>query len=123
MKPARPALHETTDARLLRLDPRDNVLCVARALSAGTVLSVEGHALTLSRDFAHGDKLACRPITAGTPVLKYGQPIGTATQDIPRGEWVHLHNVKSNYLPTYQHGTQARFFEEEGGWQAGEEQP
>ena len=28
-------------------------------------------------------------------------PIGSATRDIEPGEHVHLHNMKSDYLPTY----------------------
>ncbi|MCP5520356.1 MAG: UxaA family hydrolase [Verrucomicrobiales bacterium] len=112
-----------TDPRLLQLDPLDNVLCVTRALSAGMELTIAGESVVLSRDFSHGDKLAAGPIPAGASVRKYGQPIGTATQDIACGEWVHLHNLRSNYLPTYLHGTQDRFFEENVEWQAGEVQP
>jgi hypothetical protein len=111
------------DPRLLLLDARDHVFCVTRALASGTVLTIEQEPVTLTRDFAHGDKVARGPIAAGTPVLKYGQPIGTATQDIARGEWGHLHNLKSNHLPTYLHGTQDQFFGEDRDWQPGEEQP
>ena len=32
---------------------------------------------------------------AGEVVLKYGQPIGVATQPIAAGEHVHVHNVKT----------------------------
>lgn len=106
-----------SDPRLLRLDPRDNVLCVTRALASGAVLEVEGQEVALSCDFAHGDKLASHAIAAGSPVLKYGQIIGTATQDVARGEWVHVHNLKSNYLPTFLHGTQDRFFHGAGDGQ------
>jgi hypothetical protein len=34
-------------------------------------------------------------------VIKYGVSIGSATRDIELGELVHLHNMKSDYLPTY----------------------
>ena len=42
-----------------------------------------------------------RHIAAGEKVLKYGAPIGSATRDIGQGEHVHLHNMRSDYLPTY----------------------
>ena len=29
--------------------------------------------------------------------MKYGIPIGKATADIIKGQWVHLHCMKSNY--------------------------
>ena len=44
-----------------------------------------------------GDKFALRPIEAGDPVIKFGGRIGTATQPIPRGAYVHLHNMKSDF--------------------------
>lgn len=32
---------------------------------------------------------------AGTAIVKYGVPIGVATRDIVKGEWVHLQNCQS----------------------------
>ena len=43
-----------------------------------------------------GHKYALRPISMGEYVIKYGEIIGKATQDIAKGEWVHTHNVKSH---------------------------
>ena len=40
-----------------------------------------------------GHKMAVAPIAAGAPVLKFGQIIGFATEDIAPGDWVHAHNV------------------------------
>ena len=48
-----------------------------------------------------GHKIASRTIKKGEKVIKFGRPIGTATQDINKGDHVHLHNLKSDYLPTY----------------------
>jgi altronate dehydratase len=48
-----------------------------------------------------GHKLALAPVAAGEKVVKYGSPIGSATRDIQPGEYVHLHNLRSDYLPTY----------------------
>ena len=42
-------------------------------------------------------KIALKPIAKNEPVIKYGIVIGTATEPIQSGEWVHLHNCKSNY--------------------------
>ena len=43
-----------------------------------------------------GHKFALCDIAKGDYVIKYGEIIGKATQDIPEGEWVHTHNVKSH---------------------------
>ncbi|NKW10643.1 hypothetical protein HGG76_20035 [Ochrobactrum tritici] len=39
-----------------------------------------------------GHKLAIRPIMQYEHILKYGEVIGEATQDIAEGEHVHVHN-------------------------------
>ena len=41
-----------------------------------------------------GHKVALRDIPAGAQVVKYGVVIGRATQDITKGDHVHVHNVK-----------------------------
>ncbi len=46
-------------------------------------------------DIAAGHKLALIDIAAGEYVIKYGQPIGRALLDIPKGGWVHSHNLKT----------------------------
>ncbi|MBR2341633.1 MAG: altronate dehydratase [Clostridia bacterium] len=43
-----------------------------------------------------GHKYALKDIKQGDYVIKYGEIIGRATQDIAEGEWVHTHNVKSH---------------------------
>ena len=43
-----------------------------------------------------GHKYARRDILKGENIIKYGQPIGHATEDIKAGEHVHTHNVKTN---------------------------
>ena len=43
-----------------------------------------------------GHKYALKDIKQGDYVIKYGEIIGRATQDIAKGEWVHTHNVKSH---------------------------
>ena len=42
-----------------------------------------------------GHKIALKDIKAGEKVIKYGFPIGVASSDIKKGDWVHVHNVKT----------------------------
>ena len=44
-----------------------------------------------------GHKIALCTIPSGTDIMKYGVVIGRAIKDIPKGSWVHLHNIKSLY--------------------------
>ncbi len=46
-------------------------------------------------DLSTGHKLSLCHIKKGEAVIKYGYPIGFATEDIPCGEAVHSHNMKT----------------------------
>ena len=89
------------DRRLLVLDPADNVAIACRDLEPGTELELDGLALRLEAPVPAGHKLARRDIAAGEKVLKYGAPIGSARGPITRGSYVHTHNLKSDYIPTW----------------------
>lgn len=90
-----------TDARLLLLAPGDNVLVVRDQIEAGETFLVEGHAVRLPARLGLGHKVARAAIAQGGKVIKYGAPIGSATLDVAPGEHVHLHNMKSDYTPTF----------------------
>ncbi|MCR4410843.1 MAG: UxaA family hydrolase [Thermoguttaceae bacterium] len=91
----------TTDPRLLHLAPEDNVCAVTTTIEAGQTLLFQGRPIRVAQRIPTGHKVAIAPIAAGEKVRKYGAPIGSATRDIAPGEYVHTHNVKSDYLPTY----------------------
>ncbi len=48
-----------------------------------------------------GHKVAVAAIAPGEKVYKYGCPIGSATCPIEVGRHVHVHNLKSDYFPTF----------------------
>ena len=72
----------------IRMNSRDNVAIVANngGLPAGTVLST-GQILT--ELVPQGHKVALTELKKDDAVLRYGVPIGYATQDIAAGSWVH----------------------------------
>jgi (2R)-sulfolactate sulfo-lyase subunit alpha len=89
-----------TETPLIVLAAGDNVAVCRRAVSAGEACRVDGIALILRDHVELGHKIAVRAIARGAAVVKYGMAIGTATADIAPGDWVHLHNLSSNYLST-----------------------
>jgi altronate dehydratase len=40
-----------------------------------------------------GHKIALKSITQGQPIVRYGQVIGLATENIPQGNTIHVHNM------------------------------
>jgi len=92
---------KATARAVMRLSPRDNVAVALRALKSGEVVTLDDVAITIRRHIAVGHKLAAQTIEKGEVILKYNCPIGTAISRIAPGEYVHTHNVESNYLPTY----------------------
>ena len=87
--------------RLLRLAPADNIAVALGAIEAGELAECDGQPLHVRQRIAVGHKVAIVEIKAGDKVLKLGCPIGSATCDIAPGDYVHNHNLKSDYLPTY----------------------
>ena len=92
------------DRRLLLLDGADNVLVATSRIRAGEVVVIEGARVTMPADLPIGHKLSRRTIAAGEKIIKYGAPIGSATVDIAAHTHVHVHNVRSDYTPTYHLG-------------------
>ena len=85
----------------LQLSPHDNVLVLTRTLNAGETIEVAGYQQSFSSPLGLGHKIAARDIATGEKIVKYGAPIGSASTGIRAGEHVHLHNMKSDYLPTF----------------------
>jgi altronate dehydratase small subunit len=94
---------EGSDSRLLLLSEQDNVVIARTNLARSDVVTIDSVQVTLSEDIHLGFKIARCDLSAGQKVLKYGAVIGSATADIRRGDIVHLHNMRSDYLPTYSH--------------------
>jgi altronate dehydratase small subunit len=51
--------------------------------------------LKVSTSVPYGHKIAVCDIKLGGDIIKYGEVIGRATDDIPKGAHVHIHNVES----------------------------
>lgn len=88
---------ERTGRDTIFLAEGDMVCVAARPITAGEVVTVEGHEpLTVLDDVPRGHKIALTDVPEGTNVVKYGFAIGRATKPIKRGEWVHTHNIATN---------------------------
>ena len=90
-----------TDSRLMLLSPGDSVYVLRDQIAAGEAVMVEGVAVAFPQALGLGHKIARLAVPAGDKVVKYGAPIGRASRAIAPGDHVHLHNLTSDYTPTY----------------------
>jgi len=88
--------------KLFRVNCRDNVIVALSALLKGEELSVEDRGrpvkIILLDDIPKGHKVALSDIPVFSKIVKGGIMIGESTQHITRGEHIHVHNIKSQYL-------------------------
>ena len=79
--------------KLVQINPNDLVAVALAPLSAGEEVDYGAGTIAPLTDIPMGHKVALRDIAAGEKVIKYGFPIGVATEAIPAGGHVHTHNL------------------------------
>jgi len=96
-----------TGARVIRLHPEDDVVISLDQLVSGVFIA--GENVTALGLIPPGHKMATRAIDVGSPVRRYGQIIGFASQSIRAGQHVHSHNLAiGEFTRDYAFGTDAR---------------
>lgn len=82
--------------KYIKLSSVDNVCVAVIPLSVGDQLIVDGATIAIQTDIPVGHKFALVDINTNDNIIKYGYPIGHATEAIKQGSHVHTHNVKTN---------------------------
>lgn len=86
-------------ANAILVAPADNVAVAVEPAAKGETLLVNTgertFAVTAADDIPIYHKFALTDLEKGSSVIKYGEEIGVATADIPKGAHVHTHNVNS----------------------------
>jgi altronate dehydratase small subunit len=86
-----------TSRGALRLSDKDNVATSLEDIESGAVVLVRlgkgSEEITALEEIPFGFKIAVMDILQDDPVIKYGEPIGTASQKIKKGQLVHIHNI------------------------------
>lgn len=90
-------------AKSIIVNEKDNVAVLIEPVEAGKEISADsgkGAAAVFraATDIPAYHKTALTDIGKGDAVIKYGEEIGIATEDIPKGSHVHIHNVTSRQL-------------------------
>lgn len=81
------------------MDAKDNVATLLSDVERGETVQVrlgeESGEQKVGEPIRFGHKFALKRIGKGENVVKYGEIIGRATQDVEKGYHVHVHNVES----------------------------
>jgi altronate dehydratase small subunit len=81
------------------MDPKDNVATLLSDVEKGETVQVrlgeESREEKVGEPIQFGHKFALKRIAKGENVVKYGEIMGRATQDVNTGYHVHVHNVES----------------------------
>ena len=83
--------------RAIKMSPKDNVAVAVSPIPAGSTVTVPGSSEVIcNEDIPLGHKIALCAIQKGDDVLRYGEAICGAAEDIRPGDWVHTHNTVSD---------------------------
>lgn len=84
------------DKKWIQINSADNVAVALAPLRKGETIEIGPHPFVLKEDIAQGHKFALQDIAADENIIKYGLAIGHALDTIRQGQWVHIHNMKTN---------------------------
>jgi altronate dehydratase len=83
------------ERKVLVIDEKDNVAVALEDIPAGSAIILpDGRRFSAAGDIPYSHKVALSSLRAGDTVIKYGEAIGCAADDIKMGELVHIHNLK-----------------------------
>ncbi len=82
----------------LMLSAKDNVATLLEDAAPGAKVLVrlgrETSTVSAREKIPFGFKIALSDIARGADIIKYGETIGIASQDIKQGDMVHVHNLE-----------------------------
>jgi altronate dehydratase small subunit len=83
----------------IMIKDQDNVATALREIQPSEEVTVgvedKTRKILIREPIPYGHKFAAKDITKGEDILKYGEVIGRATQDIQSGNHAHIQNIES----------------------------
>lgn len=83
----------------IMIEEQDNVATSLRDIQPKQTVSIgvgnKSLKILIQDHIPYGHKFAVQDIGKGENILKYGEIIGRATQDITAGTHAHIHNIES----------------------------
>ena len=83
--------------KTVRVNEKDNVVVVLQLTKVGDSFTLPGGKLiTALDDIPIHHKITIEDIKKGGRIIKYGEFIGIAAEDLACGRWVHAHNLQGS---------------------------
>lgn len=79
--------------RSLIIDPKDTVAVLLENAQKGDTIEVPAGTIALLDDIEFAHKVAIIDHASKQPVYKYGHEIGYVENTVPKGTWIHSHNM------------------------------
>ncbi|MFC1954248.1 UxaA family hydrolase [Chloroflexota bacterium] len=81
--------------KAIKISPSDNVAIAATTIPMGeTVILPNKEELIANQEIPLGHKIGLVPIPKGAGIIRYGEIICTASQNIKQGDWIHAYNTE-----------------------------
>ncbi|MHA2281285.1 MAG: UxaA family hydrolase [Promethearchaeota archaeon] len=80
------------------INPKDNCATALEEIPQNIKIDILDKNIEIKDNIPFGHKFAMMNIKKGSHIIKYGEVIGTSSEDISEGDWIHIHNITSSYL-------------------------
>ncbi|MGC1367955.1 MAG: UxaA family hydrolase, partial [Candidatus Acidiferrum sp.] len=84
----------STQARVLRIDARDNVLVALANLQKGEIVNFHGQDYTLLSDVPAKHKFLTQDVSTGGDIIMYGVLVGKTVETLRRGDLLSTRNIR-----------------------------
>jgi len=85
-----------SEINILKISKKDNVAVLLSDASAGDHYVYNNKKYELNENIKFGHKVALNDIKKDEKIIKYGEVIAYAEEDISAGTWIHNHNIVSD---------------------------
>ena len=89
--------------KYFKINSADNVVVCISDMKEGECIEVDGKTIRLLQDTPAGHKVLIADAGKDENIIKYGYPIGHATENLKAGTWVNEHNLATNLKGTLEY--------------------
>ena len=87
-------------ATYLKINAADSVVVCLQAKKKGEMIDVDSRQIVINQNTPAGHKILIKDTAKGEDIIKYGYPIGHASEALKAGDWVNENNLKTNLSGT-----------------------